>query len=124
MIDNCVVDDLYVSHMWNSGMWSCRDAGYRAVENDIVPDNSVGNHLDTFAGVPDNVALDDVDSFTTAVHENAGVFGADIRIVDDVVTDDVPVRTEFYFDAVVASAAGAAGVVNVRVEVLRKDGDF
>ena len=94
-------------------MWSRRYTRCRTVENDVVPDNCVGDCLDAFAGVPDDIAFDDVDAFAAAVHENARIFGADIRVMDDIVADDVAVRAEFYFDAVVAAAAGAAGVMDI-----------
>jgi len=123
MIDDCIVDNLNVPNVRDGGVWSCRDAGCRAVENYVISDNRVGNDLDAFACVPDNVALDDVDAFAAAVHENAGIFRADIRVVDDVVTDYVPVRAEFYFDTVVASDAGAARVVNVVALDERVGGD-
>lgn len=94
-------------------MWSRRYTRCRTVENDVVPDNCVGDCLDAFAGVPDDIAFDDVDAFAAAVHENARIFGADIRVMDDIVADDVAVRAEFYFDAVVAAAAGAASMMDV-----------
>jgi hypothetical protein len=62
MIDDCIVYDLYVPYVRDGGVRGRRDDGCRAVENNIVSYNRIGNHLDAFAGVPNDVALDDVDA--------------------------------------------------------------
>ena len=83
------------------------------IENDVIPDNRIGYHLDAFSGVEDNVALDNINPFTTAIYEYARIFSTYIGIVNDIISDNVPVRAELYFNAVVAAAARTAQVVNI-----------
>ena len=113
MIDDGIVDDSDVSHVSHSGVRGGSDAGRFTIEDDVVPDDRIGDDLDALSGVPDNVALDDVDPFAAAIDKNARILFSDVRIVNDVISDGISIRAEFDLDAVIAADAGAAQVVDV-----------
>ena len=73
-------------------MWCGGNTGHRAIENDVVPDDRVGDDLDAFAGVPDDVAFDYIDAFAAAaVDEDPRILPPGVGVVYNIVTDDVAV---------------------------------
>ena len=76
-------------------MWRSGDAGGFTIEDNVVPNQSVGDDLNAFAGVPNDIAFDDVGSGAAAVYENSGIFPFDVRVVNDVVPNDISGRPEF-----------------------------
>ena len=68
------------------------------LENDIVANDRIGGCLNPMvAGIPNDVPLDLVWRFAIgAVDDHTGI----VRVVDDVVANDVVVRAVFQFDAV------------------------
>ena len=108
----CAKDPLHYHRLY-SGVRSSRDACRRAFEDDIVSHDSIGDHLDAFAGVPDAIVLDDVDSRSAAVDEDTRIPPTDVRIVNHVVPDRIAVGTSFDLDAIVAAVACAAQMMDI-----------
>lgn len=124
MVDNGIIDDPDVSHIRYRGVWGGGDAGHFTIEDNVISDNRIGDDLDALSGVPDDIALDDVDPFAAAIDENARIFFADVRIVNNVVANDVSIRAEFELDAVISTVAGAAQVMNIVAFHQRVCGDI
>src|SRR6266404_2765119 len=94
-IEDCIVDDRDVPNLWHRGMWRGSDASRFAIEDNVVPNHRVGHDLNAFASMPIDIAFDDVGSGAAAVYENSGIFPFDVRVVNDVVPNDISGRPEF-----------------------------
>ena len=107
-----VVDDLQISN--DRALVIARGDSFAAgIENDVVADDGIGGGLNAVvAGVPNDVALDDVGSLAVGVvDDDAGI----VCIVNDVVADDVAVAAVLEFDAVALAYGAAFEIVDVVV---------
>lgn len=79
-----------------------------AVENDVVSNNGVRHRVDAFQAIPNHVTLDQIRAIgERSVNENARIGS----IVNNVIANDVRVRSDFDFDAVALRRA-AQNIVN------------
>src|SRR5205814_1099712 len=98
-----VVHDRHVAYMRNLRVRRGRDAGEHGIEDEIVPDNGIGDDLNRFTAVPHGIAFDDVEAAPATVDENARILPPGERVVDDVVANDVPMGPGLHLDAVIAA---------------------
>ena len=113
MIHNCIIDNLDIAHLRHRGVRSCRDSSCRTIENDVISHNSIRDYLDTFSGLPDDIALNDIDPGAAAIYEDTRILPANVRIVDNVITDRITIRAELDFDAIVSTVAGTAQMMDI-----------
>jgi len=91
MIGDSIVDNSDIPHPRYRPVRRRRDPVHGAIENNIVSHNRIGDHLYPLAGPPNNIPLHDIDLRPASIDEDAGILLADIRIVNDIVPNDIAV---------------------------------
>lgn len=87
------------------------DAVALGVEDEVVADDGIGGGLNTVvAGVPNHVSLNDVGWIAIGVvNDDAGV----VRVVDNVVANDISVAAVLEFDPVALADRAAFEIMDI-----------
>ena len=113
MPDDGVIDNRHIFHSTIRGMGRQGDPSDRAIADDIVSNDGIGDDLYPLAAIPNRVSLHHVWLRSAAVNKDAGVPRADIGVVNDVVSNNIAIGPRFDFDPVIAAVAGGTQVVNI-----------
>src|SRR5262249_36990581 len=78
-----------------------------AIKDDVVTDDGVGYRKNSLKRVPDDIAFDDIDRISAGpVHEDGRVGS----VINDVIADDVAVRSDLDLDSVALRNARESAV--------------
>jgi hypothetical protein len=110
---NGVVHNGYIAHLGHLTVGHGGNTSYRGIKDKIVPDDSIRNNLNCLTTVPHHIPLDKVNFASSTIDKDTWVLLADIRVMNDIIANDVPIGACFNLNTIVSSITRTTQVVDV-----------